>query len=33
MDKELVGMSTTDKVVPHGLVHPREMLRRLSMIP
>ena len=32
MDKILVGMSITDKIGPHGLVHSRERCRKLSMV-
>ena len=33
MDKIFVGMSTVDKVVPHGLVHPRAYFRKLYVVP
>ena len=32
MDNRLVGMSTTDKVLPHGLVYSRAWLRTLSTV-
>ena len=33
MDKTLVGMSNTDKIVPHGLVNYRAGFIELFMVP
>ena len=33
MDKRLVGVSTTDEIGSHVLVHLRESFRKLFMVP